>query len=160
MIFAIFVAVLAGASIVISRIINANLGDKIGVFQSTFFNYVVGFTLSLIILLFTNELTSIPSLQLNKVPFLGYLGGFLGVMVVSLSSFVAPKISAFYMTLFCFVGQLFVGIVLDYITFETLSFGKIIGGVLVFAGLAFNLNIDKKAAEVENKTQLDNPLAN
>lgn len=146
MIFSLILAFIAGVSIVVARIINANLGDKIGVFSSTFFNYVVGLVLSIIILLFTKEVTSLPHLSLSKVPFLGYWGGFLGVMVVSLSSFVAPRISTFYMTLFCFLGQLFVGIIIDYITFGTLSLGKIIGGILVLLGLIYNLFIDKKAS--------------
>ncbi len=145
MIFSLFLALIAGISIVVARIINANLGDKIGVFSSTFFNYVVGLTLSIIILLFTKEMTSITSISLSSVPFIGYLGGFLGVVVVSLSSFAAPRTSAFYMTLFCFIGQLFVGIIIDYINFGTLSIGKIIGGLLVFIGLTYNLFIDKKA---------------
>ena len=145
MIFPAVLAVLAGVSIVVARIINANLGDKIGVFSSTFFNYIVGFAISLFILFFTKEGSNIASLSLKNVPFLGFLGGFLGVMVVSLSSFAAPKISAFYMTLFCFIGQLFVGIILDYVTLGTLSPGKIIGGILVLIGLSYNLNIDKKA---------------
>lgn len=160
MIFAGFVAVLAGVSIVVSRIINANLGDKIGVFSSTFFNYIVGFSISLIILLFTNEVTNIPTLHLNEVPFLGYLGGFLGVMVVSLSSFVAPKTSAFYMTLFCFVGQLFVGIFIDYASMGALSIGKIIGGILVFIGLAYNINIDKKASDIKTKVEIEQTITN
>lgn len=160
MIFASILAILAGASIVISRIINANLGDKIGVFSSTFFNYIVGFTFSLIILLFTKELTALPNLPLNEVPLLGYLGGFLGVIVVSFSSFVAPKISAFYMTLFCFIGQLFIGMILDYMSLGTLSFGKIIGGILVLAGLTYNLNIDKKAVELENSMNSKQTITN
>lgn len=160
MIFALFVAMLAGVSIVVSRIINANLGDKIGVFSSTFFNYIVGFTISLIIMLFTKEVTAIPTLPLNKVPFLGYLGGFLGVMVVSLSSFVAPKISAFYMTLFCFVGQLFVGIIIDYFTLGTMSLGKLLGGLLVFIGLAYNLYIDKTSVEATSKIEAEQTLNN
>lgn len=155
MIFPLILALLAGISIVVARIINANLGAKIGIFSSTFFNYVVGLTLSIIILLFTKEMTSITTLTLSKVPFLGYLGGFLGVIVISLSSFAAPRTSAFYMTLFCFIGQLFIGIIIDYITFGTLSIGKIIGGILVLGGLTYNLNVDKKSAlESNNKNSI------
>ncbi|MEG2935010.1 MAG: DMT family transporter [Clostridium sp.] len=146
MVYALFLSFIAGVSIVVARIINANLGDKIGVLSSTFFNYVTGLFFSFIILLFTSEMALIPGLSLSKVPLIGYLGGIVGVIVVSLSSYVAPRISAFYMTLFCFIGQLFVGIIIDYINFGTLSFGKILGGFLVLAGLIFNLNLDKKSS--------------
>lgn len=149
MVYALFLSFIAGVSIVVARIINANLGDKIGVLSSTFFNYVTGLFFSFIILLFTSELALIPGLSLSKVPLIGYLGGIVGVIVVSLSSYVAPRISAFYMTLFCFIGQLFIGIIIDYINFGTLSFGKLIGGLLVLAGLIFNLNLDKKSFNEE-----------
>lgn len=149
MLYALILSFIAGVSIVVARIINANLGDKLGVLSSTFFNYVTGLIFSFIILLFTKEMSNLSSISLAGIPFIGYLGGFLGVMVVSFSSFIAPKISAFYMTLFCFVGQLLVGMIIDYITLGTLSIGKIVGGLLVFIGLLFNLNIDKKEAEAK-----------
>lgn len=153
MIYALILSFIAGVSIVVARIINANLGDKIGVLSSTFFNYVTGLFFSFIILLFTKEMSLIPSLSLSTVPFIGYLGGVLGVLVVSLSSYVAPRISAFYMTLFCFIGQLFIGIIIDYINFGTLSFGKILGGILVLAGLVFNLNLDKTSSNEETSLE-------
>ncbi|EEM04957.1 hypothetical protein bmyco0002_26140 [Bacillus pseudomycoides] len=37
------IAILAGISIVVARIINANLAAKIGIFQGTFVNYITGF---------------------------------------------------------------------------------------------------------------------
>jgi transporter family-2 protein len=55
--------------------------------------------------------------------------------------------SAFYLTLFIFIGQLFVGIIIDYFTLKELSLGKIAGGLLVLFGLSYNLLLDKKQAE-------------
>jgi len=54
-----------------------------------------------------------------------------------------PRISSFYLTLFIFIGQLFMGIVIDYITLGKASTGKVIGGILVLIGLAYNLIVDK-----------------
>ena len=51
----ILLAILAGISIVTSRVINFSLADKIGVFQGTFFNYVVGLLFSIIFLVISNE---------------------------------------------------------------------------------------------------------
>ena len=42
MLIYILVAILSGVSIVVSRIINSRLGDEIGVFQSTFYNFLTG----------------------------------------------------------------------------------------------------------------------
>ena len=141
--FYIFISILAGVCIVVSRIINSNLAKKIGIFQSTFFNYVVGLLFSSIFLVFSTEATSIFSISPKAVHLTAYLGGLLGVLVVVLSNYITPRISAFYLTLFIFIGQLFVGIAIDYFSLNILSIGKVVGGILVLAGLAYNLIIDK-----------------
>jgi bacterial/archaeal transporter family-2 protein len=140
----IIVAILAGVSIVISRIINSNLANKIGIFQGTFFNYIVGLFFSFIFLFISSESMNISSRSFHEIPLWAYLGGLTGVIVVALSNFITPKISAFYLTLIIFIGQLFVGILLDYFSTNTLSPGKLLGGLLVLIGLAYNLYIDYK----------------
>lgn len=51
------------------------------------------------------------------------------------------------MTLLMFLGQLFAGIAIDYFTLGIMSKGKIIGGLLVMAGLTVNLLIDMKSSK-------------
>lgn len=140
----ILVAILSGISIVVSRIINARLGDKIGVFQSTFYNFLTGLLFSMIILFISKENLNISADTLTSTPILAYLGGLVGVTSITLSNYIAPKISAFYMALLIFIGQLFTGILIDYLTLNQISIGKIIGGIIVCIGLAYNLNLDKK----------------
>ena len=140
----IFISILAGISIVVARIINSNLAEKIGIFQGTFFNYVVGLFFSFILLIFSNEFANVYNGKLHSLPLWAYLGGMVGVVVVVLSSYINPKISAFYLTLLIFIGQLFVGIIIDYFTLNKLSVGKFIGGFLVLIGLTYNLMLDKK----------------
>ena len=48
----IILAIVSGLSIILSRILNANLAIKIGMYQSTFMNYVWGLLTSIILLLF------------------------------------------------------------------------------------------------------------
>lgn len=138
------ISILAGVSIVIARIINSNLADKIGLLEGTLINFVTGLMLSIIFLLFSSEAVSLSSLHLDHVPIWAYLGGAAGVIVIFLSSYLTPKVSAFYLTLFIFIGQLFTGIMIDYFTHGELSQGKILGGLLVLFGLVFNLKIDRK----------------
>jgi len=137
------IAILSGISIVVARIINSNLAQKIGTFPGTFFNNLIGLLFSLIFLIFSNNTLNISIIELRSIPLWAYLGGLLGVFVVVLSNYITPKISAFYLTLFTFIGQLFVGIIIDYFTLNKLSIGKIIGGLLVLVGLTYNLLIDK-----------------
>ncbi|AVQ45384.1 DMT family transporter [Clostridium botulinum] len=139
----IFIAILAGASIVAGRIINSNLAEKIGIFQGTLFNYVIGLFFSFIFLFLSNESLNITNTKIKSIPLWPYLGGLTGVLVIVLSSYVTPKISSFYLTLIIFIGQLFVGIIIDYFTLNKLSFGNLLGGLLVLIGLTYNLFIDK-----------------
>ncbi|WP_027631743.1 DMT family transporter [Clostridium hydrogeniformans] len=143
----VLLAVLAGASIVIARIINANLANRIGLFQGTFFNYITGLTVSFLFLLISKEQLFLSSSTLSSIPSLAYLGGIVGVMVVGMSSFINHKISAFYLTLIIFIGQLFSGIIIDYYTLGSLSLGKILGGSLVVLGLVYNLKVDSNVEE-------------
>ncbi|MEG2288793.1 MAG: DMT family transporter [Clostridium sp.] len=142
---AIIVSIISGISNVISRIINSNLANKIGVLESTFFNYVVGLFFATIFLITSNESIFISMDSLQSISPIAYLGGLMGVVVVCLSSYLTPKISVFYLTIFLFVGQLFVGVFLDFLTLGELSVGKVIGGLLVVIGLTYNLILDKKA---------------
>jgi len=139
----ILIAILAGVSIVIARIINANLAKKVGVFEGTFFNYVIGLLFSFIFLLFSKELLQLSKINFSIIPWWAYLGGVIGVIVVVLSNYITPRISSFYLTLLIFVGQFFVGMMIDYIALNLLSIGKIVGGLLVLIGLIYNLLLDK-----------------
>jgi len=140
----IFLAILSGISIVVARTINSNLALKIGTLPGTFFNNFVGLFFSFIFLFISSDALDLSTMKLGSIPFWAYLGGLLGVLVVVVSNYIIPKTSAFYLTFFTFIGQLFVGIIIDYFTLNELSIGRIIGGLLVLIGLTYNLLIDKK----------------
>lgn len=146
MILIIIVAVASGITNVIARNINSILADKIGLISGTFFNYVTGLLISAIFLILSGEFFNFSFIHLRSISFWAYLGGLVGVIVVALSSLAAIKISAFYLTLIMFVGQLFAGILIDYFTLGLISTGKIVGGLLVVSGLTYNLIIDRKQA--------------
>jgi bacterial/archaeal transporter family-2 protein len=148
MIIAIIVAIAAGACIVVARNINSILAEKKGLLTSTFFNYVTGFSLSVIFLFISSESIKQSYGLLGTVPLWAYLGGLLGVAVVAISNIVTCKISAFYMSLIIFVGQLFTGIIIDYFALGILSIGKVFGGLLVVAGLIYNLYIDTRIKDI------------
>lgn len=136
----IFLSILTGVIIVVSRILNTKLSEKIGLLESSYFNYLTGAVTSIILFLFVGESFNLSSLK--TVPFYGYLGGILGVSIVILNSVVTPKLSAFYVTLLIFIGQLFTGTVIDWIVSGHLPINKLIGGIIVVCGLSYNLIID------------------
>lgn len=145
-------SILAGFTVVIARSINSNLAEKIGTFQGTLINYIVGLTFSFLFLFISNETLSFSFDKMQAIPVEAYFGGVVGVIVIVLSNYTTPRISAFYLTLLVFIGQLFAGILIDYFSFQDLSIGKIIGGLFVLAGLTYNLRIDKKSPS-ENATK-------
>jgi transporter family-2 protein len=141
---AIISAFAAGITIVISRILNANLAQKIGLIQGTVFNYITGLSLATVIFLVLGNKSHMTSEVFQNIPIWAFFGGLVGILVVSLSSFMTHKISTFYLTLFIFIGQLVCGMLIDHFRGLDISLGKIVGGTLVLTGLIFNLVLDRK----------------
>lgn len=137
------IAILSGISNVISRSVNFVLSEKLGVYQSTLFNYIFGLAGSILILLISGETSKLFSSTSYDASWLAYTGGLVGVAVVSLQVFLSYKVSSFYLTLLIFVGQLFTGIILDFILSGKISIWQVIGGILVIIGLSYNLYIDR-----------------
>ncbi len=144
--FYILISIIAGAIIVISRTLNTKLSENVGLIESGFFNYFTGLLTSIIVFIVFKERVSIG--QFINLPLYAYLGGVLGVIVVILNSVITPKMSSFYATLIIFIGQLFTGIIVDCITIGSVSLPKIIGGILVIIGLAYNLYVDSSTEEI------------
>lgn len=143
-IIGVILGIAAGSSNVISRNINAILAKKIGLLESTFFNYVTGLLGAGLMLLISGEFLKFSFKAAYSISALAYLGGLLGVVVVAASSFVTPKIAAFYLTILMFIGQLFAGVVIDYAAEGIFSISKIVGGVFVVVGLVITLKADIK----------------
>lgn len=142
MIYILF-AVLCGVTNVLSRSVNFVLSDKIGMYQSTLFNYILGLSGSFLLLLISGETLKLFTSSSYSAPWFVYTGGLFGVAVVTLLSFLSSKVSSFYLTLLLFVGQLFTGIIIDALSTGKISFYQIFGGALVVLGLTYNLYIDK-----------------
>ena len=141
----------AGVFIVVSRTIVAKLSDLTSVRIGTFFNYVVGLIVSTIILLILGR----NQIQITEFTFSPdwyiYLGGVLGVCAVTLTSITVVKISALYITLLVFVGQVFSGVLIDVFLAQEVPHGIILGGILVACGLCIDLLLDKKYASKASK---------
>ena len=141
---AVVVSFIAGVNIVVSRTLNAKLADLTSVRVSTFYNYFIGLIVSVfaLLLLGGNEV-SLAEFTLSPNWYI-YLGGVFGVCVVLLANIVVVKISAFYLTLLIFVGQVFSGVLIDAVITQAVSAQNLIGGVLVTIGLSVNLMLDNR----------------
>lgn len=150
----IIISFITGFTVVMSRIINGRLAQETSVLQSTFYNYGVGITLSIIVLLTlgSNE-PHISQVAFSPRVWI-YFGGLLGVCVVMLSNIVVTKISSFYVSLLMFIGQVFSGVVIDIMLTQSFSLNNLIGGILITAGLSINLWIDRAT---KKQTMNQNP---
>ena len=74
-----------------------------------------------------------------------FFGGLMGVVTVSVQSFVTPRMPAFQLTLVLFVGQVFTGLVIDVLAGTGGSLQEWIGGVFAVAGLVLNAMLDRRA---------------
>ncbi|MEG1992426.1 MAG: DMT family transporter [Acetivibrio sp.] len=135
----ILLSCLAGISIIVARTFNARLADKTNMYSSTWYNFSSGFLVSLLFL-FTLGKKDMMDLSGGLSPKLWiYLGGFIGMIIVILSNMCVTKISAFYMTLIMFVGQIFTGILFDILLTQTFSVKNLICGAIVAFGLSLDV---------------------
>ena len=136
--------ILAGASIVGGRMINARLSASIGPYRSGFYNYVTGLSLSLLLLLLSGE--AFPALALPQTlrQYTMFTGGLIGVAVVILSNVITPRMSAFLLTIVIFASQLVSGIAIDALGGAQLSPGKLAGAGLVLLGVLYNQSLERR----------------
>ena len=139
------VSLLAGVTVLVSRLINGQQSRHTGLLGSTLINYLTGLIGSLILLAFTGGAPSFS--QAMGGPAYIYLGGAMGGVIILLSSFCVGKIPSFYMTLAFFVGQVFAGLLLDMALAQTFPVSSLIGGLFVLAGLTVNLMLDRAQKE-------------
>ncbi|EQB89187.1 transporter family-2 protein [Clostridium punense] len=143
-------AFICGGLTIVSIIINANLGQKLGAFQGGLINYIIGLTVTLIIMTLLAIIGKFEMSSFNGIPFYAYLGGLVGVIVVVASNIVIPKISAVYSTVLIFIGQIFTGIFIDYLTLGNISIGKVLGGLIIIGGIMYNSYVDKNSLIVKS----------
>ena len=144
---AVAVSFMAGVHVIVSRTVNAKLSLLTNERVATFFNYIVGFGCAIIALLIFGR----GEMLFSGAAYTGlssnwwiYTGGALGACLVLLGNIVVVKISAFYLTLLLFIGQILAGVLIDVILTQELSLRIVFGGVLVALGLCINLIMDSK----------------
>ena len=145
-IYAVFLSIFAGITVVLSRTVNAKLAKYTGELQSSFINHVMGLPVTILFffILGKNELLSliyISNLSWDRIYI--FFGGILGVITVLFCNITVPKISAFQLTLLTFIGQIFTGILIDIFFKSNYARETFYGGLLISLGIIINLLIDR-----------------
>lgn len=137
-------ALFSGSLVITSMALNAHLAKRIGIFRGTLVNYAAGLATTVLIFIVMGLPIAPFAQKLGAIPLWAFLGGCIGVVVVAVSNIVIPKVPTVYVTLLSFSGQLLAGIFIDLMIGKSVSAGKIIGVILIFAGVMYNSFVDKK----------------
>lgn len=151
--YAVLLSFCAGITIVLSRTVNARLSRHIGELQSSFINHVIGLPIAVAIAAIFGKSNISLILQAPLPDLWIYLGGVLGVSAVYLCNVTVPKVTAFWLTLLTFVGQVFMGIAIDIFTKIEYPETTLIGGVLVAAGIVINMIYEQILCSKESKSK-------
>jgi uncharacterized membrane protein YdcZ (DUF606 family) len=151
------VALLTGVSIVIAMVQNAKLADYIGIKQCTVMNYVTGLMTVTFVFIILGESLGFVS-KLSTTHALGYFGGLMGIIVVTTSTVIIRKLSIIAATMLMYAGQLMMGVLIDYLRGIDLSVGKIVGCVLIIAGVYFNTLVDQRLAKIRRVENTSLPM--
>lgn len=137
------IALVTGSMVVLSMVINSKLAGRIGVISGTLVNYVVGLVGITVFLLLKDRGMDVELSAFKTIPIWAYFGGAVGVLVVSLSNVVIPKIPTIYSSILIFIGQISMGMLIDYFLLDIISAGKLVGSGLILLGLMYNFNLDR-----------------
>ncbi|MCG2837700.1 DMT family transporter [Photobacterium sp. WH77] len=137
----IFLAVLNGICISLSRVLNGRLSLDRTAMLSSYWNHLIGFIfLSLLVLPVHGSSFSLP----QNAPLSAYAGGVIGVLFVAINSFVLPRIGAMRTSLLVISGQMLVSVslslVLLFIKGQSLldMIWPIAGMILILFGVYLN----------------------
>ena len=111
----IFLALLNGVFIGLSRSLNGQLSQKRGPFKASFHNHLIGFlALSLLIISFNQSLVmSLPVWRIDT--WYLYFGGLIGALYVALNSYVLNQLGAMKAALLVISGQMLTGLIIDWV---------------------------------------------
>ena len=145
----------AGITVVLSRIVNAHLSQRIGTLQGALVNHLVGlpFCLLLGFGVGVNESSAAVPFMAGDFRLWIWCGGMLGVTTVAMTNVIVPKIPAYQLSLFMFCGQLFCGMLLDVFCGGAVNKREFGAGILVAAGIAVS-QVPKICRERKEKEEI------
>ena len=138
-------AILAGAMVVLSMVMNSQLAHGVGIFQGVFINFAAGLLTSLPVYFLCSffELEALGDMS-YAAPWYAFLGAFYAIAIVAACNVVIPKIPVVYSAVLIFLGQIVTGLVLDALIAGFFDPYKAVGALLITAGLFLNTKIDAK----------------
>jgi transporter family-2 protein len=135
----VFLALSTGIAIAIQTGVNTQLRLHLGgALPAVFVSFATG--MILVVLALVGARNPFPFSQLSRAPWWMWLGGVLGVFIVSTNIIVAPRLGAALLMSLAIAGQLGAAVVLDHygafaFPVHPISVGRVVGAVLLIAGV-------------------------
>ena len=138
MAFVLTLAFVNGCATVISKMINYRCTKYLGTNNGSLVN--VASVLSFILLLVSSRF-SVNLYSFSQAPWWAYLGGAFGIVAFIISMITLSHLKVMESTILLLVGQLTAGILFDALMFQNISLKKLLGIVLVAAGIIWDNRI-------------------
>jgi transporter family-2 protein len=138
---AIFLVVVAGVSVVVQQVLNANLRTAIGsAAWSGLVSYAVGLACMALLILALRD--PVPSAAVAaRIPWWAWSGGLFGAIFIGLAILLVPQLGAATFLALLVAGQMLASITLDHFGWlgleqRSVDLPRLIGAVLLVAGVA------------------------
>lgn len=142
----VFLTAIAGISLSLLKAVNARLGERVGLMESSFISHLVGAIVAALLLIVGIRTGHF---AITGIPFYFFMGGCLGLFMLVMINFAIPVIGAMA-TLICMVlSQLITSLVVDHCGLFNacvikVDNGRLIGVFLVIVGAGLVLWRRKK----------------
>ncbi len=136
-------ALILGVLFIVAPILNGRNALSLGTFRASFFNYLSATLTAFIFLILFSDLDAFK--KLPTMPPYYFLGGLIGCIVILLLNYFTTKIKAFYIVILPFMGQMTMGLILDYMILGSFEPKRILGLLII----CFGLYLQNKKKEVK-----------
>lgn len=126
-----------------NMILAAKVAKDVGMIKGIFYNFFWA-TVSSFIAYFILEAKTNSLFSFKVVPILYLIGGLIGIIINFIFNKAIPRVSSVYIVVIRFIGQLFLGVIIDYFYLNIFSLGKLLGLLFFGIGLTYNSYIDNK----------------
>ncbi|MBR4015739.1 MAG: DMT family transporter [Anaerotignum sp.] len=121
----------------INKMVNVKAGESLGTANGALINYIEASVIAFCLIFATGNGVELHFSHIKEAPILFYLGSVCGLIAMIFLIIGTSYSGAMLSTVLILIGQLGTAISLDYVFFGCLGIGRIVGILLIVAGIAW-----------------------
>lgn len=153
MLFFVLLAAVNGFVTIINKMINLEAKKSLGTINGTLINYLEATAISLVIVLLLGDSRLADLSHWSTVPLVNLLGGVFGLVAMVLTVIAMERVRISYSTIILLAGQLGTGFILDAIAAGKVVPLKLLGLLIVIAGIFLDQMATGRSSETHLKEQ-------